>query len=194
MLKWQDRRFDLLRISIGLITGLLGLKLVVEYPSKGDIWPLVSSVLLLYLSGANLLTWYAGVANSKLAAYIKVFHESDVGSTPAYRWESRLQRLKDKGLDPQNLNIWISVVYVALAVLSVAIPFATANYSTAAPGICTFFPVSALLFVASAILVILFSYPRARYEAHWREIQEEEKRLPNEALERDAAKSAAPLS
>src|SRR5947208_2340161 len=95
ILKWQDRRFDLLKISIGLITGLLGLKLVVEYPSKGDIWPLVSSVLLLYLSGANLLTWYAGVANSKLAAYIKVFHESDVGSAPAYRWESRLQRLKD---------------------------------------------------------------------------------------------------
>jgi hypothetical protein len=175
MLKWQDRRFDLLKISIGLVTALLGLKLVVEHPSKGEIWPLVSSVLLLYLSGANLLTWYAGVANSKLAAYIKVFHESDDGTVPGYRWENRLQRLKEKGLDPQNLNIWITVVYLALAVLSVAIPYATSGSSHSGPGIHSVLPVAGLLFIASAILVVCFSYPRKRYENHWDEIKKEEK-------------------
>lgn len=123
---------------------------------------------------ANLLTWYAGVANSKLAAYIKVFHESEDDVAPAYRWEHRLQRLKERGLDPQNLNIWITVVYFALALLSVAIPYATAGYSHSGPGIRTFLPVSALLFIASAVLVVRFSYPRERYEAHWRKIQQEE--------------------
>lgn len=175
MLKWQDRRFDLMKMSIGLITALLGLKLVVDHPATEMIWSLVSSVLLLFLSGANLLTWYAGVANSKLAAYIKVFHETTADDGSNYRWEGRLQRLKQKGLYPQNLNIWTTVIYIALAVLSVAVPSATANYSFSGIGACTFLPLSGVLFLISAFVVLRFSYPRERYEVHWKEIQKEEK-------------------
>ena len=52
MLKWQDRRFDLLKLSISVVTGLLGFKLIVEKfdasSSGGTLWPLISAVLLLY--------------------------------------------------------------------------------------------------------------------------------------------------
>jgi len=60
ILKWQDRRFDLLKLSISVVTGLLGLKLIFEKldapGSSSTLWPLISSILLLYLAGANLLT------------------------------------------------------------------------------------------------------------------------------------------
>jgi hypothetical protein len=69
----------------------LGFKVIVEKPELSDttapVWPLISAILLLYLSAANLLTWYAGVANTKLAMYIKVFHEDTGAEGPVARFE-----------------------------------------------------------------------------------------------------------
>src|SRR5262249_4637530 len=120
ILKWQDRRFDLLKLSISVVTGLLGLKLILDATGS---WPIISSLLLLYLAGANLLTWYAGIANSKLSAYVKVFHEGQESPSIPMGWETRLAKLKTKGLDPQNLNRWIAVVYAVLAIISVVLPY-----------------------------------------------------------------------
>src|SRR5262249_50251333 len=144
-----------------------------------EIWPLVSSVLLLFLSASNLLTYYAGIANTKLAAYVMVFHESTGDDAACYGWEGRLKRLKAKELDPQNVNIWIMTIYFALAVLSVAVPFAEANHPFTRIGVRTFLPVSGVLFLVSAFFVLRFSYPRERYEKNWREVQRDEKGLPN---------------
>ena len=178
MLKWQDRRFDLLKLSISVVTGLLGFKLIVEKfdasSSGGTLWPLISAVLLLYLAGANLLTWYAGVANSKPAAYVKIFHEAKELTPHPMRWEGRLQWLISNGLNPHSLNCWIAVVYVVLGVVSVVLPYAAADF--APPGAWLYgLVICAVPFLITVVLVAGYSYPRDDFEKHWRKLQEEEK-------------------
>jgi hypothetical protein len=178
MLKWQDRRFDLLKHSTGVVTGLLGFKLIAEQSgvvvSAASAWPLISAVLLLYLSAANLLTWYAGIANSKLASYIKVFHEDSHTENNAPRWESRLASLKRKGLDPQSLNLWITVVYFVLGLVSVALPLTSAGFATPDKLWLAILLISSVPFLATLVLVAWYSYPRQRYEAHWLQLKREE--------------------
>jgi hypothetical protein len=130
---------------------------------------------LLYLSVSNLLTWYAGVANSKLAAYIKVFHESSAGAETTPRWESRLAALKRKGLDPQNLNRWIALVYLVLSLVSVALPLASAGF--AAPDRLWLVVLLACVvpFVITLVLVAFYSYPREQFEIAWKRLQREER-------------------
>ena len=180
ILKWQDRRFDLLKLSISVVTGLLGLKLIFEKldapGSSSTLWPLISSILLLYLAGANLLTWYAGVANSKLSAYVRVFHEGQESTSIPMGWETRLAKLKTKGLDPQNLNWWITIVYAVLAIISVVLPYAATSF--APPGLWLYgLAVSSAAFLATIILVVRFSYPREHFEACWRQLRDEERSL-----------------
>jgi predicted membrane channel-forming protein YqfA (hemolysin III family) len=178
MLKWQDRRFDLLKISISVVTGLLGFKLIVEKfdasSSSGALWPLISVVLLLYLAGANLLTWYAGVANSKIAAYVEVFHEAKESTPSSKRWEGRLRWLKSQGLDPHNLNRWITVVYVVLGVVSVVLPYAAADFARPSSWLFIALVISAVPFLITVVLVARYSYPRDDFLKHWRKLQEEE--------------------
>src|SRR5713101_544364 len=131
ILKWQDRRFDLLKTSISVITGLLGLKLIfdkLEVPGpSGTLWPFISSTLLLYLAAANLLTWYAGTSNSILGAYIKVFHEGK--ESTSVHWETRFEKLKAKGLYRQNVNQWIAVMNTVLAAICVVLPYAVTSFA-----------------------------------------------------------------
>jgi hypothetical protein len=178
MLKWQDRRFDLLKHSTSVVTGLLGFKLIAERSgiaeSTASVWPLISAVLLLYLSAANLLTWYAGIANSKLAAYIKVFHKGSGDESDSPRWESRLAILKKKGLDPQSLNLWITVVYLVLGLVSIALPFASSGFATPYISWLIALLVCSVPFVATLVPVAWFSYPRQRYEANWLQVQRDE--------------------
>jgi hypothetical protein len=131
MHKWQDRRFDLLKHGTAVVTGLLGFKIITGGASEPGLnapeWPLISIVLLLYLATINLLTWYSGVANSKLAAYIKIFHEAEKSGIGQFKWESRLDKLKSRGLDSQSLNRWIAVTYLVLGIVSVGLPYASPN-------------------------------------------------------------------
>lgn len=170
ILKWQDRRFQLIEISIGLVTAIIGLDLVMK-PSTPEHWPLISSVLLAFLSSAGLLTWYAGRANSKLSAYLKVFHEAEELAPEALRWETRLQKLKEKGLDRYNVNHWITVIFIVLAGISVLLPYIASSLSTPTGWPLALLLIFAALFVGSAILVSAFSYPRESYEARWRQLQ-----------------------
>ena len=172
MLKWQDRRFDLLKHSTGVVTGLLGFKLIVEKSGLADttapVWPLISAILLLYLSAANLLTWYAGVANAKLGMYLKVFHDD--------QWESRLALLKEKGLDPQHLNRWIVVVYLVLGLVSVILPLASSGFT--APHCLSLVTLLAcsIPFVLTLALVHWCSSPRKLYEDRWSQLRQDEQK------------------
>lgn len=178
MLRWQDRRFDLLKLSTSVVSGLLGFRLVMLRFDEGDsarvLWPLISSVLLLYLAGTSLLTWYAGVANSKIASYIKVFHDNLGGSSDLTHWESRLAALKSSGQDSGNLNRWIVVVYVTLGVVSVVLPYAAAGFAAPGPWLYAL-AVCAAPFLATIVLVACYSYPRERFENMWIGLREEER-------------------
>lgn len=99
--EWQDRRFTVLVASIGFVTAILGLKIVDE-SAEAESWPLVSSLLLAFLSAACALIWYTRRACAKIAAYLVVFHESECQSSSG--WEERLQRLKERGLDFLDLD------------------------------------------------------------------------------------------
>jgi hypothetical protein len=176
LLKWQDRRFDLLKISISVVTSLLGLKLIVDKlevsGASGKLWPLISSTLLLYLAAANLITWYAGVSNSILGAYIKVFHEER--ESPSVRWETRLDALKAKGHIHYNVNQWIAALQSVLALICFVFPYAGASFAPPGSWLWAFVAGSAAVFLATIILLVLFSYPREHYETYWREIRAKE--------------------
>jgi hypothetical protein len=172
ILRWQDRRFDLLKISISVVTGLLGLKLIFEVSgSSGTLWPFVSSTLLLYLAAANLIIWYAGVSNSILAAYVKVFHEEN--ESTSVHWETRFSKLKKC----HNLNHWIAVLHSALAIICVALPYAaTTGLAGPSPWLLGLVAGSAAVFLTTMFVVMFFSYPRERYETDWRRLRDEEKK------------------
>jgi hypothetical protein len=175
ILKWQDRRFDLIKISISVVTGLLGLKFIFDNPgvpgSSGTLWPLISSTLLLYLAAANLLIWYAGVSNSILAAYVKVFHEEN--ESTSVHWETRFSKLKKR----HNVNHWIAVLHSALAIICVVLPYAAARgFVPPSPWLLGLVAGSAAVFLATMLVVMFFSYPREHYETNWRKLRDEEKK------------------
>jgi hypothetical protein len=195
ILKWQDRRFDLLKLSTTIVTSLLGLKLIFGAPASGTLWPLISSTLLLYLAAANLLTWYAGISNSILAAYIKVFHEKE---PTLFHWETRLDKLNKrqqhahrrlveiKAQWRQKVNRWLAALnlnvnhgiaglYFVLALVCILLPYATAKFQTPDRWwLWALLGTSATVFLATFILVVLFSYPRDYYERRWRQLPDEQ--------------------
>ena len=118
---WQDRRFTILTAAIGLVAAILGLK-VFDQPASTELAVGISVLLLLLLTSACVLTWYAGRANAKIAAYIVVFHERSGESGSG--WESRLADLKNKKLDPDrlNLNQVLISIYFVLGLVSVFYP------------------------------------------------------------------------
>ena len=61
--EWQNRRFSILAVSGGFVAAILGLK-IVEESKQPQTWPVVSALLLLFLSAACLLTWYTRRATS----------------------------------------------------------------------------------------------------------------------------------
>jgi hypothetical protein len=161
---WQDRRFTVLSGSVALVTVILGLKVVSESPLPG-VWPWVSAVLLALLSSACLLTWYAGRANAKIAAYLIVFHE-----TASPGWEARLAKLKNTRLDKLNLNRLMIVIYAGLGLLSVFLP--ALRHDQTRPNLLPLV-VSVLMFIGSLILLGQKS-PRDRYIHYWRNVKEHE--------------------
>jgi len=128
--------------------------------------------LLWYLAAANLLTWYAGVSNSILAAYIKVFHEDESKSV---HWETRLQKLKAEGHYSHNVNQWIAVLQTVLAIICFAFPYAATSFASPGPLLWGLVAGSWTVFLATIVPVVLLSYPRDDYEMHWRELLQHEK-------------------
>lgn len=173
MLQWQERRFDLLKISISLVTALLGLKLMVEPVDQRVVWPLVSALLLLFLASANLLTWYAARANSKLAGYIQVFHERE--RPGGQGWERRLEALKKtKFSERLSLNTWTTAIYLVLALVATGVPWAMAGFAWPGVGACALLAGSAGAFLASLLLSLFFSYDRRYYVELWSAIKQGE--------------------
>ena len=114
---WQSRRFTILAASISLITGILGIDAIKKGGPSIE-WPLISSLLWFFIGSASSLTWYAGCANKKIAAYIILYHEKEEG------WESRLASLKKSGFDWYNLNRMLFIIYFGLSLLALLIPWA----------------------------------------------------------------------
>jgi hypothetical protein len=173
ILAWQGRRIELLEISAGLVTAIVGLDLLLKPSLAGD-WPLVSSILLIFLACAGFITWYAARGNAKAAGYIKVFHEG--GQDKTYRWETRLGKLKAKGVDDLNINNWLALIYLSLAFIAVLIPALAASPSQPSKSALVALAVCSVIETISLVLMFCYSYPRETYEEHWKRIREEESR------------------
>ena len=176
VLEWQSRRFLLVSTSITLVTGIIGIGLGV----LKDLWIIASSLLLLFLTCAVILSWYAGRANAKISAYLVVFHDSSGSDNKTGGWESRLMRLKKKPkVDFFTLNHCLTAIYTVLGIVSVLIPWLVAGKPA-----FSFEQISlifiAVLFICSLILQWKFSYPREGYAKHWLDVKEEEQK--NEPL------------
>jgi type IV secretory pathway TrbD component len=168
--EWQNRRFLLVGTSITLVTGILGIGLGV----LKDLWIIASSLLLMFLTCAIILSWYAGRANAKISAYLVVFHSTTGSDDKMSGWESRLIRLKKKPkVDFFTLNHVLVAIYTTLGIMSVLIPWLVAGKPTTSLEQIPIL-VTALLFVGSLILQWKFSYPRDGYVKHWMDVKKEE--------------------
>jgi len=177
MLAWQGRRIELLQTSAALVTAIVGLDLLLQ-PTLAVNWALVSSVLLVFLACAGCLTWYAARGTSKAAAYIRIFHE--VEQNRNLRWETRLGKLKDKGVDNQDINKWLALIYLALAVISILVPALPSSFAAPEPLTIAVLLICAGAEIGSLVLMYGYSYPRATYDAYWKVIKEEESRGTSE--------------
>lgn len=156
---WQDRRFTILTASVGLVTAILSLK-VFDEPVRTELWPSISALLLLLLTCACALTWYAGRANAKIAAYLIVFHERS--SQSGEGWESRLDRLNNSGFDHLNLNRLMFCIYLVLGLVAM-IPVLR-HFPIRDGWNVLIIPIA--LFVCSLLLLVLPS-PKDRYIKQW---------------------------
>jgi O-antigen/teichoic acid export membrane protein len=163
---WQDRRFTILTASIGLVTAVLGFKLF-DQPATAEMWPWVSALLLLLLSSACILTWYAGRANAKIAAYLIVFHERPSQSSDG-GWESRLHHLKESGLDRLNLNRLLIIIYLVLGLVSVIFP--ALRHSPAGSGLIVV--IGAVFLFLSSLFFLFLKSPKERYIKLWEEVRD----------------------
>jgi len=161
MLAWQNRRFTVLTASTSLVTGILGLDGVMKGDAVLD-WGLVSGLLWFFLGSSAVLTWYAGRANAKIAAYLIVFHEADSDG-----WETRLKLMKDQGLDWFNLNRVVLLIYVGLGILSFVVPWAVRGHQVATGWHIIVLVVTGGWF-SFGLGLLLLPGPRQRYEERWR--------------------------
>jgi hypothetical protein len=154
--EWQDRRFTILTASIGLTTAILGFK-AFDQPQTTELWPL-SVLLLLLLSCACALTWYAGRGNAMMAAYLIHFHERPSDSSDG--WESRLSRLQLSGLDKLKLNQFLGFIYLLLAAVAVFVP--VSQHPPSHNGWIVL-SIAIAFFVSTLLLLMLASSQTKRY-------------------------------
>ena len=116
ILLWQNRRFLMLSATIVIITAIFGLN-----KGTGNSIPahLISAILLLFLSGACLLTAYCGRSSAILGAFIQVFYEN---KNPDLKWERMNSKFPRKWYE-MNLNAMIAIIYLIFGVSSIYIPF-----------------------------------------------------------------------
>jgi hypothetical protein len=184
---WQDRRFTVLTAAIGLVTAILGLK-IFDQPARIELWPWISALLLLLLSSACILTWYAGRANAKLAAYLICFHERPSPSGDG--WQSRLHRLKQSRMDRLNLNRIVVCIYSPLAAVSVILPVMQQPPS---PFGWVVLSVAIVIFLCSLLLLVLRT-PKDHYVDLWDALPPPKPATPNQSLQPTASCRTAQLS
>lgn len=170
IIAWQERRFTILAGSVALVTGILGLKVIGE-SKPFENWAWASALLLVILASACALTWYAGRASAKIAAYLIVFHESQ--PDPLGAWETRLQVLKDSRRDCWNLNRLIILVYLGLALLAVLAPLLSHREYHLVPLDYVTLVVAGGLFALAMVLLVLKS-PKEHYKKLWEDLGKKE--------------------
>lgn len=172
VLQWQNRRFQLVGASITLVTGVLGL----GSNAMASGWSVISSLLLLVLTCAVFLSWYAGIANTKIAMYLMVFHEQSGGpESQSSGWESRLYRLKNqRRKDPLALNDALVFIYFSLGAVSFFIPYAAAKDHLVMPVQCVLFVLMTLAFLTALLVHWKYSNQRNRYLGYWRDVKRDE--------------------
>ena len=126
---WQNFRFVLLAASITLLSGIIGFG--VKNPDQSQLWVNSSCMLLLFLTAAVILSWYAGRGNAKIGAYLIVFYEDPVEKNPQqYQgWEDRQGRFLENMNLPQRAFDWLKLshllgaIYLLLGTISVVLPW-----------------------------------------------------------------------
>lgn len=174
ILLWQEKRFTIVSGSILIVTAALGwiTKDPISWP-----WEIISIILLAFLFCASILTWFFGVSNSRLGAYIEVFYEAD---NPEYQWHVRNRKFKDDKILYRylSLNGCLASVYLVLGIISVVIPSKLNFLQKSDYTILLIMVVS--FYLISLILLIGFSHPKQRYVDYW----EDMKKMELEVLEK----------
>jgi len=154
MLKWQERRFEVLKIAIlaasAIVTGALA------QADKWE-WSIASACILLVLALSARMIWLFGTYVSAGGAYLEVFLDS--------RWERRnRQRLSTK--PTPTLNSTLALVHGAIGIIST---FICVHFNRASSSLTLLFLWFPSLGVLSWGLYRLAyrSYPRSEFAKQW---------------------------
>jgi len=128
---WQAHRLIIATDALVIVAGVLSLDL---YNDGAPVppWHVLSSLLVMFLTIASVLTWYCATVNVKMAEHLKSLHNnSDTNdpSTPA-TCEWRLGILGEHSDSSLHVNQLLAILYLALGVFAIAIPFrASGNFA-----------------------------------------------------------------
>lgn len=168
ILLWQEKRFTIVSGSILLVTAALGW--IAKDPASWS-WEIISIILISFLFCASFLTWFFGISNSRLGAYLEVFYEE---GNSVYRWHIRNRKFKDdkKIYRYLNLNSSLALIYIVLGIISIVLP-SRMNFDNDSRFIIVLIAVT-ILFIFSLALLIGFSHPKRHYVNYWRKLKKEE--------------------
>ncbi len=156
IIQWQTVRFTLITVSSAAVAAVIGFALN-SVGTKYYIF--ISSLLLVFLCIAVLLTWYAGVGNVKMGTYLAVFYEEE--GKGWHRRHSVIKKLSRIYADKLTLNVLLAIFYLVLGIASLLLSL----YDLRLPWIL----LPALLFLLLfGFLLLLFSIPSSYYRALWR--------------------------
>ncbi len=167
ILKWQDRRFTVLSGTVTLVVGFVAYAL--QHPTSWAVREAVTLVFML-LALASAFSWYAGIGNSRVGAYLDVYHGSS--------WESVLRGLSGQGKWVSRremlfaLNKLIALVYLVLAVGSWFLLSRRLIGRSIAPD---WLLGGATILLSLCLLAQFFDSPRAEYVERIQDIKKSDK-------------------
>ena len=158
ILQWQSRRLTVLTAVLVVVPGILGW--IAKSPGQLS-WDIAAVFPLLFLACGSQLTWLFALNSITIGSYLELYCQSD--------WETRIRILWERFNFP-NLNSTLSLVYLVLGVVSVALPAVLCQKEPTALGI-GLFALALALYAASILNMAFRSYRRGDMISKWRSIE-----------------------
>jgi hypothetical protein len=158
LMQWQGRRFTVLATVLVIVPTIIGW--LVASPAAFS-WEIGALFPLLILMCGCQLTWLFSVFTVLIGTYLE--------SQGISEWERRSRIIRELYRIP-SVNSSLSVLYLVLGAVSIAVPAIRCEKSPTLAGI-VLFSIVALLFVAALVNMAFRSYPRSETLTKWQAVE-----------------------
>jgi hypothetical protein len=164
MLKWQERRFEVLKISL-----LTSSAVVTGAVAKSDVWdwPVAVAAVFFILGISSRLIRTFSIYTATGGSYLEVFFRSE--------WESRNRKRVSDYTEPSakipTLNETLCIVHIGIGLSSLVICYLLAGPSSWRTILFALLP-SSIFFFTNLVKLYKNSYPRESLVTSWMKVKE----------------------